>query len=329
MGEHQAEISKSIDDFFIRCNLSPETRLDCHAFLEALYPGQPIEPTHTQGYCSYTVTVNEHIVQFRPSCYSLDLRVTDAAREVHNSLAPATIYLGVLEHSGLLAYRMEKLQGISYKAFRSKYGSDVSAVRMTVCEDLASFMAQSWLASRNSNLVRGKIGKSIRSRLTLLEEQLPVRFRHVARDLWSKIDAIEALPLVLTHGDLVPSNILLDPDTGHLLGIVDWAEAEELPFGTCLYGLDEILGYVSDGRFVYHSDAEQARNAFWRRLKAEIPELAHTDIMRAVLLARDLGILLWHGFAFDDGAIDRVVQEGRDDEEICYLDALLFHNVQI
>ena len=46
-------------------------------------------------------------------------------------------------------------------------------------------------------------------------------------------------------------------------------------------------------------------------------------MLESVKLARDLGVLLWHGIAFDDGAINRVVQEGRDIEEIHRLDAFL------
>lgn len=101
-----------------------------------------------------------------------------------------------------------------------------------------------------------------------------------------------------------------------------------LPFGICLYGLEEILGHINaDRQFVYYPDAEDARGVFWERFRAEIPELADGKTMEAVLLARELGILLWHGFAFDDGAINRVVQEERDWMEICYLDALLMTDV--
>jgi len=134
---------------------------------------------------------------------------------------------------------------------------------------------------------------------------------------------IYAAPWVLAHGDIVSSNIMLDPSTGRLFGLVDWAEAEVLPFGICLYGLEEILGYMTEAGFVYHEDAEQARSAFWMRLNEEIPDLSQKDRLTSINLSRKLGILLWHGFAFDDGAINRVVQDDRDQREICYLDALL------
>jgi hypothetical protein len=40
-------------------------------------------------------------------------------------------------------------------------------------------------------------------------------------------------------------------------------------------------------------------------------------------LAKTIGTLLWYGFAWDEGAIDRVVNTERDVEEFVYLDAFL------
>jgi hypothetical protein len=188
------------------------------------------------------------------------------------------------------------------------------------------FLARGWHNRTKANLPLGKIGSSIQERLGRLNSELPLRFRHIVALLLSHYQLIESLPLVLAHGDVVPSNILINADSGHLFGLVDWAEAEMLPFGICLYGLEEILGHITAGKqFVYYADAEQARAAFWKIVREEIPELADEHVLKAVMLARDLGILLWHGFAFDDGAINRVVQEGRDWQEICYLDALFGH----
>ena len=45
-----------------------------------------------------------------------------------------------------------------------------------------------------------------------------------------------------------------------------------------------------------------------------------------VELVRVLDILLWHGLAYDDGKLNRVVCEGRDDEEIQRLDAMRLEN---
>jgi hypothetical protein len=44
---------------------------------------------------------------------------------------------------------------------------------------------------------------------------------------------------------------------------------------------------------------------------------------KAVELARDVGVLLWHGLAWDDGRIDRVVEPGKDENELAHLNAFL------
>lgn len=49
---------------------------------------------------------------------------------------------------------------------------------------------------------------------------------------------------VLTHGDLCEMNFLVELETGHLTGLVDWAEAEILPFGCALRGLENVLDFM-------------------------------------------------------------------------------------
>ncbi len=326
MADEQAVLSASIDSFFLRCGLDPQARLDCHLYANRLFPDKPITPALTQGYCSYTVSIEEYIVQFRPPQYRLDLRVAFAAKTIFGTNAPSTNYKGTVSPHGLLVYIMKKMPGVSYKELTLKSADLVPKIRKTLCEDFAVFLAKAWHRRTEISLPLGVIGSSTKQRLERLYNELPHRFRPAVKRVISQYHLIEALPMVLAHGDIVPSNILLDPTNGHLVGLVDWAEAEMLPFGICLYGLEEILGHMTaDNQFVYYADAEEARAAFWERFRTEIPPLGDKQTLEAVLLARELGILLWHGFAFDDGAINRVVQEGRDCQEICYLDTLLCH----
>jgi serine/threonine protein kinase len=324
MADEQAVFSPSIDDFFNRCGLDPRARLDCHLFAEKFFPDKPITPAPTQGYCSYTISVDDYIVQFRPPKYNLDLDVASAAEVVFGISAPTTSYKGIVAPHGLLVYVMKRMPGISYKELTLQAPDVAAKVRKTLCQDFAQFLAKAWHQGAEISLPLGIIGSSIKQRLQKLHNELPTRFRSIVKHVINQYHLIDDLPLVLAHGDIVPSNILLDPSSGHLYGLVDWAEAEMLPFGICLYGLEEILGHVTDkNQFVYYPDAEASRAAFWAQLRAEIPQLEDKETLEAVMLARDLGILLWHGFAFDDGAINRVVQEGRDCQEIGYLDTLL------
>ena len=84
------------------------------------------------------------------------------------------------------------------------------------------------------------------SNFDLLARNLPSRFvpnldmvRKELPSLFSK-----ALPYVLSHSDLNIINILVNPKTGNIIGIVDWAKSRILPFGFALYGLENLLGRI-------------------------------------------------------------------------------------
>jgi len=332
MVEEQA-LEASIRDFFLRSGLSSAGSDECHDFLSIYFPGKKIEPARSQGFCSYTVLVGpETIVQFRPPPYQLDVQITAAARRVYKSYAPLTIYMSTLESTGLLVYAMDKMHGISYKDFRATESTMGQAkafeCRKRLCEDFAIFLARSWRTRNSEHLPLGKVGSSLETRLRRLSTELPLRFRPVALRLLRNVNSILDLPWVFTHGDIVAGNIMLDPNNGHLSGFVDWAEAEVLPFGICLYGLEELLGQMTSAGFVRHPHQQALRELFWRRLRSEIPEVDDEQVLHKIRLARDFGVLLWHGFAWDDGAIDRVVKEGKDVEDIRYLQAFLALEVQ-
>lgn len=130
------------------------------------------------------------------------------------------------------------------------------------------------------------------------------------------------------HGDLIPENILVHPKTGGLTGLVDWAEAERLLFGICIYGLEEFLGEITPSGFHYHPNASELRTLFWTKLARLIPSLCQEGILESGKLARELGVMLWHGIAFDNGALDRVIQ-GRNISEIHRLEAFMKAQVSL
>jgi len=325
MADEQMVLDASINDFFQRSGLTSQDRLECYDCIEKFFPGRNISLASCQGYCSMTVFVGEDtVVQFRPHSYRLDLRITDAAREVYDTFAPETRCLTTLPASGLVVYGMGRIEGISLRHLRaSGVLAGSTEHRMELCKDFAAFLAKSWHKNNTQELPLGRVGQSIVSRLKSLSTDLPPRFQPTVKNVLRNIHRIEALPWVLTHGDIVAANIMVHPSTGILTGIVDWAEAERLPFGTCLYGLEEILGEMTATGFQYCGDADDLRALFWTELQRNVPDLEQKLMLDAVKLARDLGVLLWHGIAFDNGAIDRVVQEGRDIEEIQRLDAYL------
>ncbi|KAI1143807.1 hypothetical protein F5Y05DRAFT_6975 [Hypoxylon sp. FL0543] len=318
----------SFTPFFDRCELPASVRDDCDAFVRSRY-SQPVRPAPFQGYCSYTVFVGETtVVQFRPFAHKLDTGITKVACDVFGSLAPETESLGELEGTGLYVFSMRRMPGISLADLRAEAKlSQGRSQREQIVRDFANLQATSWTHARSKESIQEKrtVGSSILWRLELMANKLPARFRGIAKSVLNSWPEIEALPWVLSHGDFLPSNIMVHPRSGKLLGLVDWTEGEFLPFGVGMYGLQELLGEDRDGHFVYYPEAKYLRKLFWTELISSLPELSR-DARRWALIrkAQVLGILLWHGIAFDNGKLDRAVEDGKDDGEIERLDVFLF-----
>ncbi|KAI0834766.1 hypothetical protein F5Y06DRAFT_147771 [Hypoxylon sp. FL0890] len=327
MADEPKDSGVSFTPFFDRCKLPTSVRDDCDAFVRSRY-SQPVRPAPFQGYCSYTVFVGEEtVVQFRPLTHKLDIGIAKAACDVFGSLAPETEFLGELEGTGLYAFSMRRMPGISLADLRAETKlSHAKPQREQIVRDFAKLQAASWAHARTKESIQEKrtVGSSIRWRLELMAHKLPARFRGIAKSVLSSLPEIEALPWVLSHGDFLPSNIMVHPRSGKLLGLIDWTEGEFLPFGVGMYGLQELLGEDKDGHFVYYPEAKYLQKLFWTELISSLPELSR-DARHLALIrkAQVLGILLWHGIAFDNGKLDRAVEEGKDDGEIERLDAFL------
>lgn len=185
----------------------------------------------------------------------------------------------------------------------------------------------------------------------------------MARERWRRAAAAGLLPLTVNHGDVVPGNVLVDEATGALTGLVDWAEAEVGVWGLGLYGLEFLLGFVTSssssgqggslgeqGRdstspgvawgaegkgatefggkesfgFTYYAQAAELRALFWEEVGRRVGSaFGEPGVREAVDAVRDVGVLLWFGFAWDDGRIDRVVNASDDPREVMLLETFL------
>lgn len=233
---------------------------------------------------------------------------------------------------GISLSELRAAQAVQGKlTFTASYQAQ-SQQRESLVVQFAHFIALGWKhrgpssdAQVRHGLVCGRVGSSMRWRLEQMRVHLPPRFRPEVQRILDDLETIRALPWILTHGDIVPANVMVKShhDEWTITGFLDWAEAEYLPFGVGLYGLEELLGETDrSGYFQYYTGALKLRELFWSRLAIELKKDDDCRIPRKVLeSAHILGILLWHGIAFDDGRLDRVVDECRDKEEIQRLDA--------
>lgn len=131
----------------------------------------------------------------------------------------------------------------------------------------------------------------------------------------------EKYPLVLTHSDLNEMNILVDRESGHITGVVDWADATTQPFGLTLYALDNALGSMGLRGWQYFPNANNLRDEFWRAFD-HLAGPTKSEL-RTIQVARKAGLLFRYGTPYDSGFKGMVGVRGAGDDDYQYLDALL------
>lgn len=136
----------------------------------------------------------------------------------------------------------------------------------------SSFFAQSWNSSQQLHLDDiAALLAEFHSKFELLAASLPDRF---ASNLSIVRQALPALfsgvfSFILSHGDLCEMNILINPETRNITGIVDWAEARILPFGFSMWGLENRLGYMDSKGWHYHDNRRELEGIFWKTFLGE------------------------------------------------------------
>lgn len=136
--------------------------------------------------------------------------------------------------------------------------------------------------------------------LIRLSENMPNRFLRTLNLVLEGLPRIFILPFVITHGDLNETNILVD-DAGHITGVIDWAESRILPFGSSLWALENVLGYMDGTGWHYHDGAEDLRDEFWRIFEIKIGDIRE-EVKENIRLARMAGLFLRCGFEQDGSA---------------------------
>ncbi|KAJ5591524.1 uncharacterized protein N7459_001893 [Penicillium hispanicum] len=103
---------------------------------------------------------------------------------------------------------------------------------------------------------------------------------------------------VVTHGDLVPNNILVDEETFAITGIVDWSLATVHPFGMDLYAMFLAMGYADESGWHYYTCRPRLQSAFWEEffMVTEVQPSARQAFLRKVEAAAALGAALRFAF---------------------------------
>ncbi|KAJ5491228.1 hypothetical protein N7539_002795 [Penicillium diatomitis] len=198
-----------------------------------------------QGVCSYTVTAgpnNSKLFQFRDENSVIDMGNISLAKTVHPDFVASCKYLGTMGDSRpVYVYEMEHLTGTAHIIARIP-PEDMLRQRNTI-KDFASFNQIFDLLARN-------LLSRFAPNLDMVRKELPALFS-------------KALPCVLSYGDLNMMNLLVNPKTGNIIGIVDWAELRILPFGFALYGLENLLGRMDSEGWRYYDGYRELESLFW------------------------------------------------------------------
>ncbi|KIW39706.1 uncharacterized protein PV06_08295 [Exophiala oligosperma] len=306
------------------------TRKQCDDLAVALVGGIVI-PTSIQGAFSYTVMAGPNltrIVQFRVHDSVLNMMAVSLAQMIHPQLVPACTYHGKLGGSSpFLVYVMEKLCGFSWFRVRSLWNlptgpppMNLVSRRRNTAVDLARYFAASWNCRPAvlSNAVEATY-HDLMQKLELLSQALPSRFMDSLRRVRAELPLLFAptYPLVLSHGDLSEFNIYVDVNTGHLTGIIDWAEACILPFGISLWSLENILGHMDARGWHYYDNHHMLGDLFWQTFEEAVGGVSEAD-RQAIRVARMVGFFLRYGFVRENGV--RLLPAKESDSRLRYLD---------
>ncbi|KAL9095889.1 MAG: hypothetical protein Q9165_001886 [Trypethelium subeluteriae] len=329
-------LEDSISDFFSKCG-TDATRHQCDRLAISL-AGHPIVPVPVQGACSYTVAAGptqDAIFQFRSlQERPIDPKLLQLVKEIHGDLVPTTIPYGTIGgDSPLQIVLMQKLPGITHLEARFAMTSpighsvDQGVVKQNTVTDLAQcFIAELEKAQKLPHAEIRLLRSDMEKKLEVLLRNLPDRFKEIIKDTRNSLDSLfTKWPLTLSHEDLTEMNVLIDPSTGRLTGIIDWNNARIAPFGLGLYGVESFLGTMENDGWKYLNNIEQIRAVFQELLRSaltkNLPDLSEAEAQSKLLLAKRLGFLLHYGFVFGDGEGERPVKEG--DRNMLYLKAFL------
>lgn len=336
-------LDNAISSFFGSNTTATRQQCDDFALSRA---GEHVDPVQIQGTFSYTLTAGtgkSKLFQFRVQDSSLDMDTMSLAKAIHPQFVAGCSYHGTIGPSSrpLHIYEMDSLPGTTYVMARDisniqppdavfRQRSTVKdlarcvrifvALFQTGADSVHSFFAQSWNGSQQPEDAAALLAE-FHAKFDLLARALPSRFSsnlgRVLRDLPALFSG--AFPFVLSHGDLCEMNLLVNPETGNITGIVDWAEARILPFGFSMWALENVLGYMDSEGWHYYDNCRELEDLFWQTFLGEARNASDAD-MQLTRTARMAGLFYRYGFVVEGKAVKGVVDH-TDASSLAYLDA--------
>ncbi|KAI9148142.1 hypothetical protein HJFPF1_11966 [Paramyrothecium foliicola] len=304
-------LEESVNEFFAAHETI--TKQQCDELAASLIGGT-ISPVPVQGCSSYTVMSDadtSKLVQFRDVKADLDTGMVDLASSIHGKQVPSYSSHGRIGHRQKLAvYSMDKIPGITYIPARFQ-NQDTESKTCQIDEqlsktviDLALFYATSWKAQQElDSEVVDAMRLDYEARIDILSRVLPSRHQQNLDDVLDGLELLfdDTYPMVLNHGNVSELNMIVDPSTGGINGIVGWTAAHVSPFGMSLWTLENILGSMDETGWHYHDRHMELRTQFWRTFEEAVGGLSDCE-KQAIEVARMAGLFIRYGFdwKYDD-----------------------------
>ncbi|KAG6356056.1 hypothetical protein INS49_015441 [Diaporthe citri] len=203
------------------------------------------------------------------------------------------------------------------------------ARRKNLIQDVARFFALAWKAPQEvDQAYRDCMAETFEKELQILLVTLPDRFHPITRATLASLPGIMSLPMVLLHKDFGDCNIMVEEESCHLVGVIDWAEAEIAPFGTNLHSLQDLMSklHLKNG-WIRYEDYDDLARLFWQTFSDMVGGLGE-NTTKAIKAARVLGLLRSWGFTTRHANMPKPVPIKDDDGgrySMMILDGLLLN----
>ena len=309
-----AQEQQFITDFFEKRlpesrNMPPGTIIctskECDDFAKQALRTDDVRLVENQGSRSYTLLCpsQSKIVQFRLKPFDED--VMKLARQIHGTLVPSVTALHdfalPVYVSPVIPGRIHILQSFPPEAFplERQLNTVVEVARFAAKsafypQPASSLSSTSWTATAAETL----------RKLTQNEEVRKVepRFKMKAALLLEKLGSLRVLPLVLSHGDFVEINIMVDGH-GHVTGVIDFEDAGTEVLGMNLFGVYEsFFGHMNQQVWTFfdqpagdgsgRSVRMVLETAFWDTFWESLPaHMTRSSLEEAMMVALEIGMI--------------------------------------
>ncbi|KAF2219706.1 hypothetical protein BDZ85DRAFT_322098 [Elsinoe ampelina] len=284
------------------------TQAECDQYAKTLLGTADIVPVRFQGTASYTTYSPhlKHVVQFR--LRPLDEQKMSLAPKAYGDLVPQVTSMNTFT---LPVYNSKLNEGHLhiFQSFPEDPEDRFPIERqLRTVRDVAAFIARGaslplaretltpngWTMGAKNRL------EQIRDNITL--QSIEPRFSQRANALLTQIPKLDQLPAVITVPDLAELNLMIDPESGALTGVLDFDDASIGAWGMCISGVYEIFfGQMREVKWKWFEDKapesevsvrEVLEEAFWEAFWEAAPEqYSRQEYEEAVRLATEIGMV--------------------------------------